>query len=750
MRILFFLIAIFIIQYRALAQSPIPSQKEIQAQLQQAKNEAASHIADLEKQIADAKMKKEDPETIREMEEQLVMMKKMMGMFARADTTMVQRPKSLPESKTVLPKYVSPIVHIPLKQPVVAPTKEQARDSMLWYRGRRLNDSMLVTTQRTVVLYSRTRNMIVVQADPLKDTFCLNIARNMARNGQWTNDHINQQAAIKNSFFQYPQTITTMNEFKFIEETYNGIIGNTIDLPQQGDPVATSLSINNTTGGPSGDDDLSFEGQNDVLGILHQRLVDHMRNPPPLVVETPPVFYRPCVEECGIDCPYCMNTNGKRYQMIREWERQFLKYEKELLARMKALSHWIMRSGSRNPDPRIPAIGNDLNTALMMAFDRMDQKITRLEELNKADQTDYKIFYMQLVIDNLLYLQVQKKNYFGIVNDSYTSRINNLLINNQQAITDYYEKLMREYKYHEVLDSWVVAGFERHYKIIKGSGEPLRALREKMKKFNRFALELSIDFEVELRDGEIPSIEAKGKLSTNAKIYVSLGRLSECRWQLFLTDADYTKMDEHSFRIPMVVESGNKLTYLKNPLRVVMKEYSGPRDLYMVFPYTSLDLCNYHSNSKPDSVIVDVLRYVKEDLSQYKPGENEYSVDLLPYANKLFISAEKTKQTSQEVVTEAFEMMAAAYTHGRVDRPTGFQKLDMMQVDFKMKGIQQQHQQMVTRLTNFPNTLLNCDAMQGSPFLISIPIISRYNTELEGNYNLKSGSGYLKVIHDPE
>lgn len=84
------------------------------------------------------------------------------------------------------------------------------------------------------------------------------------------------------------------------------------------------------------------------------------------------------------------------------------------------------------------------------------------------------------------------------------------------------------------------------------------------------------------------------------------------------------------------------------------------------------------------------------------------------------------------------------------DRLTGFQQLDMMQVDFKMKGIQQQHQQMVTRLTNFPNTLLNTDARQGSPNLVNVPIISRYNTELEGNYNLKSGSGFLKVIHAPQ
>lgn len=747
MRVLISLIAAFIIQRSVAQENPIPSQKQVKEQLQQAKNEAASHIADLEKQITEAKKNKENPETIKELEDQLVMMKKMMGMFARADTTMVQRPKDLPESKTALPKYVSPIENIVLKQPVLAPTKEQARDSMMWYRGRRLNDSMLVTTQRTVVLYSRSRNRIVVQADPVKDTLVLNINRNMARNGQWTNEHVNRLAATKNSFFQYPQTIETMKEFKFIEETYNSIIGNTIDLPQPWDMAVISFGNKKITGGPSADSEMNIEDHADVLRILHQNLVDHMRNAPPVNVTIPPAFYNHCVEECGVDCPSCINTNGKRHTMMREWQDKFLKYEKELLAKMKALSYYLMRSSTTNARSGIPDIANDLNNALMMAFDRMDQKVTRLEELNKTDPSDNKIFYMQLVIDNLLYVQVMKKNYLGTVDNSYTSRINSLISKQQQDITSYYEKKMRDLEFHDVLDSWISAGFERHYKIIKGSGEPMKALQEKIRKFNRFAITIDLDFEVQLRDGEVPAIEAGGKISTRQKVYVSLGRLNKCRWQLYLTGTDYTKMDEHAFRIPMLVESGTKYIYLKNPLRVVPVQYTGPREMYMVFPYVSLNLCK--TNIEPDTLIIDLLRYVKEDLSGYQPGDKEYSVDLLPYSDKLFVSVEKTHRSAQDLVTEAFDMMSAAYVHGKVDVFTGFPKLDMMQVDFKMKGVQQQHQQLVTRLTSFPNSIINIVASQGDPILLS-GRFDRSNTELEGNYNLKTGKGTFKVVHEPE
>lgn len=71
---------------------------------------------------------------------------------------------------------------------------------------------------------------------------------------------------------------------------------------------------------------------------------------------------------------------------------------------------------------------------------------------------------------------------------SYTSRINDFVGKNQQAIIDYYEEKMRQYEFHDVLDSWVAAGFTRHYKIIMGSGEPMKALEEKIRKFNRFGL----------------------------------------------------------------------------------------------------------------------------------------------------------------------------------------------------------------------------------------------------------------------
>jgi len=58
-----------------------PSKQEIQNQMSQAIKELNQQISELEKQIADAKKNKEDPETIKGLEDQLIMLKKQVEMM---------------------------------------------------------------------------------------------------------------------------------------------------------------------------------------------------------------------------------------------------------------------------------------------------------------------------------------------------------------------------------------------------------------------------------------------------------------------------------------------------------------------------------------------------------------------------------------------------------------------------------------------------------------------------------------------
>ena len=162
---------------RAFAQSPSPadktvkpSQKEMQAQLNQVKREAQERMIALEKDIAEAKANNEDPESIKQMEAQLATLQQIVGGVDNMASQKNKRPETLAPPKTKEPKYVSPFEPIVLKQPVTAPTKDQAKDQLFWYKGKKVDANTIVTTNRTIVRYNRTNNSLIIQTDKPVDT----------------------------------------------------------------------------------------------------------------------------------------------------------------------------------------------------------------------------------------------------------------------------------------------------------------------------------------------------------------------------------------------------------------------------------------------------------------------------------------------------------------------------------------------------------------------------------------------------
>src|SRR6266496_3564899 len=140
MRVIFFIIIACIFKPATVVAQTVPpsektvrpSQKQMREQVQEAKSDAEKQIAELEKQIADAKEKGDDAQSIKEMAGQLAMMKKVLGVIGKAGSQ-ISQPKIPTETKTIIPKFVSPFVPIILARPLKAPTKEQATDQLFWY-----------------------------------------------------------------------------------------------------------------------------------------------------------------------------------------------------------------------------------------------------------------------------------------------------------------------------------------------------------------------------------------------------------------------------------------------------------------------------------------------------------------------------------------------------------------------------------------------------------------------------------------
>jgi len=174
--IFFFLIALLLIQP---VFSQQPTQKEIQAQMQQAKLRMEQRITDLENKIAEAKKNNESPETIKKLEDQLAMIKKMTGVVDKASSLSGKRPTVLEGTSVTVTPYQSPFIRL-TKLPVVAPIAAQAKDRLLWYKGKKSNDSTLITTQGRMVRYSKNRNMVIVQPNEKKDSSIMKIVTNLA------------------------------------------------------------------------------------------------------------------------------------------------------------------------------------------------------------------------------------------------------------------------------------------------------------------------------------------------------------------------------------------------------------------------------------------------------------------------------------------------------------------------------------------------------------------------------------------
>ena len=141
---------------------------------------------------------------------------------------------------------------------------------------------------------------------------------------------------------------------------------------------------------------------------------------------------------------------------------------------------------------------------------------------------------------------------------------------------------------------------------------------------------------------------------------------------------------------------------------------------------------------------MDVIRYKQEDT--YGDAANAYTTDLLAYLDKVLVSISDTKANQDEVIDLAGQMGTLS-NQGTVDNPTGYAKLDEMQVKYKMNGVQHDLQKKGSEATKVGNAVILFDAHNGDQFLIN----GKTDTAHRELYVLKLNSGLiqLKVVLEP-
>jgi hypothetical protein len=734
MRIIIFLLFAFLLTQPVLSQPP--SKAEMLEQMQKAKKDMLKQIADQEKDIASAKAHNEDLETIQEMEKQLTTMKKMLGVMDKAVSLNDNKPKALDGPSVTIPPYQSPFIRL-IKQPIVVPTEAQAKDRLLWYKGKKLNDSTLITTKARVVRYSKKRNMVIVQPDEKKDSSFYKIVKNLGKSRQWTNKIISDEAARKNSFFDYPQMMMTIKEFDYIEQEFNKLADNTIKLPGAGANLMTAISQLPSTGvggGPYMDDEMNSESELspvDWLQQAHQELLNLLNNPPPLDFATPPKH------EFDL-CYYCdTSLQGKYYRDKDAWSEKFTEYEAKLISTGHAIDRQCQLMGIDISNSEIPNLEQDIERAKKFAFQRWEQKVNLLRQRYSND------VYRLEVVANCIFSLEREKQLEGSVGDDGSSPDFGFM----KIFDDYIKQEIAAKNYNVIFNYAMIFGLERQKQLlgVVEEGQEMDLIQNVIDQ-NRFALTMDLEFQVVWKDDEDKDImRATGYLTTPQKTYVSLGR-NNCKWQLYLYDPDYTKdrTNEESFEVRLTIQEGVKMIR-ENEDKWVSYPYTGPSDMKTVFPSIRIDFCN---NGVQDSAMMDVIRYSDADLNSISsPDEmaKKYTLDMQEYVNLMFGSVKKIEANRDAIVDVSDEIMDMQ--SGTAVTPTGYAPLDKMQVDYKMLQQQLKMKEKITSATRESASVILFDAVNGSPSLINKDV----NMAGDKGYKIemKKALVKLRVVQEP-
>ena len=383
----------------------------------------------------------------------------------------------------VVTKTPSPIIKIHLKQPLQVPTQAQAKDHLLWYKGKKINDSMLVTTKAMVVLYSKRRSMVIAQ--PLEETDSFRImVKNVSKQAKMTEDYINKAAAKKNSFIDYPLIQMTVDKFQEIDELFNNAIKNTIDLPE----IPTSKVPAKSKGSDINEDYTPEQS----LKEMHNRLKQLLQNEPDMHVDPPPK------ENFSISYQCDENAKGKYLDEVKKWAEDFHEYEYSLMRLSLGIERYIQLTFGNDAvaESISPGITEDMKKAFDRFFSRLDEKIKQL-----ISRYGKNIFMQKCIITTAVGLERQKQ-LMGLETETDLAKDAIELMKGPE-FENYINEQINKKNWDVILNYSMILGRNRTAQLMgfeNGLIDRLSGLYDRITKLNRFALTVDIDFNVQFPD----------------------------------------------------------------------------------------------------------------------------------------------------------------------------------------------------------------------------------------------------------
>lgn len=727
------LVLIFILVGGLFAEAQVKPQKNQQAEMQQAVDEMKKEIRRLEDEIK----KTTDPEEAASLKKELAGLKSMLAMFEKTSKPVSQSPT--PVKNQPVKNTASPITPVVLKQAYTIPTAAQATDRLLWYKGKKINDSTLVTVKGMVVQYNKNnKKRSVVKIQPLKkadpfDSLVVEFTKTEKRKEEL----IDKFDKMKNGFLFYTELKTTLALYDDLAERMRSVLKNTIDLPEMPLPAANEQDAPfplPVAKGPSVNYDLidTLPGKKkDEWTEMIQAMEKQMKLAEQLFQQLPPVnsFPAPPKHEPGM-CSYC-DPNSIKSQQLQDslWLEQYQGKEEEILAMVLGVERQRALMGMQSND-------RELFSKLLA---RGVAKATMLFEKYGHEFRSSRIV-MQVILGVERQIQL-----LGMGEEIPFDGIQ-MLRQKLYKYEEYLEEQIQAKNHDFVLNISSHLGYIRQRTLLGSFENPGAAADEMIQqwlKYNRFELIVESDFSVEKRneDGEL-QFKATGALAAKEKIY-SMFIPDSCNYKILPYTLDYISATINDISITMSVRSGTKTIKDENG-KLVNYPYTGPSNYLLAFPDASIDFCNHdlsdsiwlHSFTGEEGLTVSADHLISTT-------NHSYQLDFLTMANLVFVTNDlpQNEQNFETVSQDLFNTMG-----GFQNNDIGSSKLEKMKRQYEGKNQMDKHRKEIQKLVNNQETVIIFSADNKQTVVTDKFIDTKRKLENEG-LELTRGLIHLKIIH---
>jgi hypothetical protein len=731
MRIILFLLVALSCYIAADAQ--VTPKNSVNAEMQQQILEMKKDISSLEKEII--AMEKTDPAEAASMKKELAALKNMLAMLENIGKPPSPVKKTAPVKPAVLQNSASPIEPLVIKQPITVPTAAQATDRLLWYKGKKINDSTLVTPRGMVVQYNKhnkQQNKVKVQPPKKSDPFS-KMVDELTRTEAKKEALVNSFDKLKNGFTYYPELKQTLAIYDDLYDRYFDLLRNTIELPvvpEAGnqDPVSQPAGKKgpsyqaNPEEADAADPDPYTEAQLQLARKLFSELPPESSFPPPPQ------------QPLGL-CMTCDSTLiSKQKEKDSIWRDQYDGTESKILKILQGVERRKNILGVEGPMS---------DTALYFSIFR--RMVAKNKLLNSKYGKD--LPRVPIVTQTILGFERQRQ-LLGMVEEGEAYVVGELA----ESLTLYEKYLLEqmEAKNHDfVLNVSGYLGNERQKQLLGGGSENDPGLDEvltRFMKYNRFELILESEFVIEDRteDGKNElEFKATGAMGTKEKVY-GMFIMDKCRYKLVPHNIDYSDVIRENMIIPMQVKSGVK-TIKDDEGKLESFNYSGPESYALTFPLIKIDFCNANNDTAwfYTFQVLDASAASTADLL-YKTRK-AYKTDFLLMANFIFVTSELKDNEDEylKVSQDVFKTIGAAQ-----NADDGGSTLEKLRLQYEGKKAMDDQSTNLQGLVNDEKSMVIFTANNKQTVLADKYIDTKRKLE-EDRLDLKRGLLHFKILHSP-